>query len=213
MSRDYAKSQHKEHKPIPGWSWMLAGLAIGLFVALLVYIKDNSSGKLAITETVSKVFQPQKQTDTREVKKSVSEKPPELTSNKPKFDFYTILPELEVAIPEHELLKTPDTSSEKETNQQYMLQAGSFKKFEEAEELTKSPFKRLKGLVSKKKPEPQPEPVPAEPPASTRRCDRPGRRFRAVSSTSEWAGTSRRSPSGARGRRSRARARGRDRRP
>jgi cell division protein FtsN len=136
MPRDYAKNQHKEHKPIPGWIWMLAGLAIGLFIALLVYIKDNTSGKLAITETVSKVFQPQKQTDTREVKKTESTRPSEpASSSKPKFDFYTILPELEVAIPEHELLKTPDSSSEKESSQQYMLQAGSFKKFEEADKL------------------------------------------------------------------------------
>ena len=136
MPRDYAKSQHKEHKPIPGWIWMLAGLAIGLFVALLVYIKDNSSGKLAITETVSKVFQPQKQTDTRDVKKSQPTKPDEpAASSKPKFDFYTILPELEVAIPEHELLKSPDSTVEKQNSQQYMLQAGSFKKFAEADKL------------------------------------------------------------------------------
>jgi len=134
MPRDYAKSQHKENRPIPGWIWMLAGLAIGLFVALLVYIKDNSSGKLAITETVAKVFQ--KQTETRGVKKERSTKPPEPVSNsKPKFDFYTILPELEVAIPEQELINTNNNSSTNTTNQQYILQAGSFKKFEEADKL------------------------------------------------------------------------------
>jgi len=134
MSRDYAKSQHKEHKPIPGWIWMLAGLIIGLFVALLVYIKDNSSGKLVITETVAKVFQ--KQNDTRDVKKSQATKPPEpASSTKPKFDFYTILPELEVAIPEQELLKSTNDSSGTKSTQQYMLQAGSFKKFEEADKL------------------------------------------------------------------------------
>lgn len=136
MSRDYAKNQHKEHKPIPGWIWMLAGLAIGLFIALLVYIKNNSSGKLAITETVSKVFQKQKQTDTRDVKKSQTTKPSEpASSTKPKFDFYTILPELEVAIPEQELIKSTNDSTEKQSTQQYMLQAGSFKKFEEADKL------------------------------------------------------------------------------
>ena len=136
MPRDYAKSQHTEHKPIPGWIWMLAGLTIGLFVALLVYIKDNSSGKLAITDTVAKVFQPQKQTDTRDVKQSQNTKPPEpSTSTKPKFDFYTILPELEVAIPEQELIDTKESSKEPTSNQQYMLQAGSFKKFEEADKL------------------------------------------------------------------------------
>jgi len=134
MPRDYAKRQHKEHRPIPGWIWMLAGLAIGLFVALLVYIKDNSSGKLAITETVAKVFQ--KQTETRGVKKEKTNKPPEpTTSSKPKFDFYTILPELEVAIPEQELINTNNNPPANTTNQQYMLQAGSFKKFEEADKL------------------------------------------------------------------------------
>ncbi|MCW8901520.1 MAG: SPOR domain-containing protein [Gammaproteobacteria bacterium] len=139
MPRDYAKSHHKEQKPIPGWIWMMAGLIIGLFVALLVYIKDNSSGKLAITETVAKVFQPQKQTDTRDVKNSQPTEPhapPEpASSTKPKFDFYTILPELEVAIPEQELINSADDSSESKSIQQYILQAGSFKKFEEADKL------------------------------------------------------------------------------
>ena len=136
MPRDYAKSQHNEHKPIPGWIWMMAGLFIGLFVALLVYIKDNSSGKLAITETVSKVFQTQKPTDTRDVKKSQTTQPPEpASSTKPMFDFYTILPELEVAIPEQELINSTKDSNEKTSTQQYMLQAGSFKKFAEADKL------------------------------------------------------------------------------
>lgn len=133
MSRDYAKSQQNEHKPIPGWVWMLAGLAIGLFVALLVYIKDNSSGKLIITETVSKVFQ--NQSEARGVKKETATPPPEpVSSNKPKFDFYTILPELEVAIPEQELINNTNTSTAK-AKQQYILQAGSFKKFAEADKL------------------------------------------------------------------------------
>ena len=125
MPRDYAKSQHSEHKPIPGWIWMLAGLAIGLFVALLVYIKDNSSGKLAITETVAKVFQTQKQTDTRDVKKSQTNKPPEPSSStKPKFDFYTILPELEVAIPEQELINTTNNSTKNKTMLEFRRKYG-----------------------------------------------------------------------------------------
>lgn len=137
VPRDYAKSQHKEQKPIPGWIWMLAGLIIGLFVALLVYIKDNSSGKLAITETVSKVFQNKTTNETRGVKKDKATAPPAPSnSNKPKFDFYTILPELEVAIPEQELI---DASEEKnngrKTKINYILQAGSFKSYKEADKL------------------------------------------------------------------------------
>jgi len=135
VPRDYAKSHHKEAKPIPGWIWMLAGLIIGLFVALLVYIKDNSSGTIAITETVSKVFQ--QKNETRGVKKEPSKAPPEPpVNNKPKFDFYTILPELEVAIPEQDLINSNNaTTSNSKTNQQFILQAGSFKKFEEADKL------------------------------------------------------------------------------
>lgn len=137
MPRDYAKSQHKEAKPIPGWIWMLAGLMIGLFVALLVYIKDNSTGKLAITETVSKVFQTKTQKDTRDVKKTKPTAPPEPPNNsKPKFDFYTILPELEVAIPEQELIKAnKETNTNSKTNEEYILQAGSFKAYSEADKL------------------------------------------------------------------------------
>jgi len=135
VPRDYAKSHHKEAKPIPGWIWMLAGLIIGLFVALLVYIKDNSSGTIAITETVSKVFQ--QKNEARGVKKEPSKAPPEPpVNNKPKFDFYTILPELEVAIPEQDLINNNNTTtSNSKTNQQFILQAGSFKKFEEADKL------------------------------------------------------------------------------
>jgi len=137
MPRDYAKSQHKEQRPIPGWIWLLAGLMIGLFVALLVYIKDNSTGKLAITETVSKVFQPKATNEARGVKKDTATAPPEpSTSNKPKFDFYTILPELEVAIPEIDLIKEDkEENSTSKTKQQYILQAGSFKSFSEADKL------------------------------------------------------------------------------
>ncbi|MFK5912998.1 MAG: SPOR domain-containing protein [Woeseiaceae bacterium] len=135
MPRDYAKkSPRQDKKPLPGWLWLSAGLIIGLFVALLVYIKDNSTGKLAITETVSKVFQTQK--ETRGVKKeNVNAPPPPPANNKPKFDFYTILPELEVAIPEQELLDTHKDSSSSKSTVEYILQAGSFKQYGEADKL------------------------------------------------------------------------------
>lgn len=138
MPRDYVKSQHKEHKPIPGWIWLLSGLIIGLFIALLVYIKDNSTGKLTIPKTVAKVFQPHSQDEARGVKQDKASPPPPpadktATKTKPKFDFYTILPELEVAVPEKELLK--ESEGPTKSNEQFILQAGSFRKFEEADKL------------------------------------------------------------------------------
>jgi cell division protein FtsN len=135
MPKDYAKIQHKEHKPIPGWVWMTAGLVIGLFVALLVYISDNSSSKNSLSEKVSKAFT-SKTNDARSVKKQKSE-PDSLgkTLNKLKFDFYTILPELEVAIPEQDLLDSFKNTKADKTSHKYILQAGSFKKFEDADRL------------------------------------------------------------------------------
>ncbi len=135
MPRDYAKSRTSEPRPIPGWLWMLAGLIIGLFVALLVYIKDNSSGKVALSDTVAKVFQ-KKNPDARAVKKQPQTAPPPPPANttRPKFDFYTILPELEVAIPEQELLDSNKSAPPQQHNE-YMLQAGSFRKYSEAERL------------------------------------------------------------------------------
>lgn len=131
MSKDYAKSQHKEAKPIPGWVWLLAGLIIGLFVALLVYISDNSSNKLNLSDKVSKAFTTSKNTDVRAVKKNSTEAPP----SKPKFDFYTILPELEVAIPEQDLLDVFKNNPSNEIKHHFILQAGSFRKFSEADRL------------------------------------------------------------------------------
>lgn len=131
MSKDYAKRQHKEAKPIPGWVWLSAGLIIGLFVALLVYINDNGSNKLNLSEKVSKAFKTNKSTDTRAVKKNNSEAP----TKKPKFDFYTILPELEVAIPEQDLLDVFKDNQSKKIKHHFILQAGSFRKFAEADRL------------------------------------------------------------------------------
>ena len=70
-TRDYKHSGRKKQKPaLPGWVWLLSGLAIGLFVALLVYLKDAPTPE-TITATpsisVSKGAQ-----DTRGVRKVYS---------------------------------------------------------------------------------------------------------------------------------------------
>ena len=58
------------------------------------------------------------------------------SSSKPRFDFYTILPELEVTVPDEEILKT---TKKHETNNKptepLMLQAGSFRRHDAADKL------------------------------------------------------------------------------
>jgi cell division protein FtsN len=141
MSRDYAKTPRPKHKAsLPGWVWMLGGLFIGLFVALLIYLdKTNPQRESAnIGEAVTQFFQ-QKAKDVREATQTETkvESKPADSKTLPRFDFYTILPELEVAIPEEELIaasKKPETQTASQ-GIDYMLQAGSFRNMEQADRL------------------------------------------------------------------------------
>ena len=76
---------------------MFAGLLIGLFVAFLVYIKMQSGVQppqvflkesLPAKETVTETGTPDRE-DATDAKPS-----------EPRFDFYTLLPEMEVVVPE-----------------------------------------------------------------------------------------------------------------
>jgi len=143
MPRDYAKSSKNQKKPgqLPGWAWMLGGLAIGLFVAFLVYLNNNvHPGKK------SNLVQAFKETlnDARDVRKAKAPPPPPAAKTptktggktKPSFDFYTILPELEVAVPEQDIAaQSKKPASQQDSNVNYILQAGSFRDYKQADQL------------------------------------------------------------------------------
>lgn len=142
MSRDYVRTPRPKHKAsLPGWLWMLGGLFIGLFVALLVYLDSTNPQRetAKIGEAVTNFFQ-QKAQDVREAtSQAKAEKDTKATdtTSLPRFDFYTILPELEVAIPEEELVAASKTPADPTTAGKidYMLQAGSFRNLEQADRL------------------------------------------------------------------------------
>lgn len=129
MARDYkntAKPKGKTPKPLPGWAWLSTGLAIGLFVALLVYLKDHmplnrdGSGKPLVVEKGRPAEIKKAETDNK-------------ASQRPRFDFYNLLPEMEVLIPDQDVA----AEREREPAEQvvYYLQVASFRKFEEADSL------------------------------------------------------------------------------
>lgn len=126
MARKMAKKNKSKSAPLPGWVWMATGLFIGLFVAFLVHLKDNYPALTlpAAEKTVKKSGR-----DTREVRKT-----PEVP--KTQFDFYTILPEMEIAIPDSEV---SDSSTDKNPafkhDSQFILQAGSFNKLAQADQM------------------------------------------------------------------------------
>lgn len=153
MPSDYkSRLNQKQKKSLPGYLWLLSGLAIGLFVAFIIYLdkqpeNDNNFGT-AIQLELEKL---------KNKKNEITEKETTVITKKdkekkePKFNFYTILPELEVLIPESET-RPPDirpestsTSTKTSTNintnktnsahKQYVLQVGSFQNLQDAEKL------------------------------------------------------------------------------
>ncbi len=123
--RDYAKrttTRSNKKKPLPGWVWMLGGLVAGLFIAFLVYVQKEGT---APTRIASKAKDKPAVTDTRAVKKTTPPPAPKKRDGI-NFDFYNILPELEVVIPDLELGREEEKAT-------YYLQVGSFKSQEEAE--------------------------------------------------------------------------------
>jgi cell division protein FtsN len=110
-----------------GWLSFLTGLALGLFVALLVYLQSHST-----------LPNPMDQQTVEQAPVQGPDNNPSTPTAKPRFDFYTILPEMEVKVPEWKIdteepqkpqQETPATTS----GDAYMLQVGSFQRLEEAD--------------------------------------------------------------------------------
>lgn len=144
-----AKSSNKS---LPGWLWMVSGLVIGSFVSFLVFLKMNV--EVAETETKQTVKQPVVKS-TPEVKPRVQEKASE--PEKDRFEFYSILPEREVSVPANKT-DSVDQSAEKSDNKsntsnkaregvKYLLQAGSFNRFKDADK--RKATLALMGVTSK----------------------------------------------------------------
>ena len=112
---------------------MFGGLAIGLFIAFLVYLDKQPPSEISFSDAVKTELDKIKQHSTDSTTKPKPETP---ARQEPKFNFYTILPELEVLIPEDEI-RPP--ASKKTTSaadsKRYILQAGSFRSRQDAEKL------------------------------------------------------------------------------
>ena len=122
MARRKKRSSAKSSSIIPAWIWLTLGILIGLGIAM--FTKSNGRH----------VNQPQASTPSQP---SITTEP----KTKQKFDFYTLLPELEIVIP-HEETQPPkqkpnsaNTQAQNNYKGGYLLQAGSFQQFNEADSL------------------------------------------------------------------------------
>lgn len=131
MTRDYKNSRKPSRKParkagrkpMPGWIWMLWGLGVGLAVALWVYVNDRQPGQSVVAEQ-----RPRPEVTTKT-------EPQEDETPSRRFDFYEMLPRFEVVIPEVETGTPTPGDAPVERPGSYVLQAGSFKKFQDADRM------------------------------------------------------------------------------
>lgn len=129
MPRDYKhRAQRKpKKKPVSGFLWLLAGLLLGGLIVSLMWIRGQ--GDSAGGEWVGAV--PDRPPQGQPQPRSVEVPPPP----KPRFDFYNMLPEMEVAVPEEELAERPTTQAQEAAPVDYLVQLGSFRRSEDADRL------------------------------------------------------------------------------
>jgi len=138
MAADYkSRATRKQKKSLPGYVWLLSGLAIGLFIAFIVYLDKQPEN----TNDFGSAVQQELEKLKKQANKNAATKATPVTKKEQKFNFYTILPELEVLIPENET-RPPDSRTEttdktitNTAKKQYVLQVGSFQNLSDAEKL------------------------------------------------------------------------------
>ncbi len=147
MTRDYKSranpGRRKTGSGIPGWVWFIAGLLVGLFFSGLAWLKLLPAPEMVQPMVIQ----------APEVRPDPPPEEREPPPPKPRFDFYTILPEMEVVVPEPEpeeepravVSSRPARPDARErppkpavTGGRYMLQMGSFRRYADADRLKAS---------------------------------------------------------------------------
>jgi cell division protein FtsN len=138
MSRDYKHAEvfSPGTRPLPLWIWLFAVVAISGFVGLIYYLDQYERTK-SIAQHVD--------TGNAKPADSAETQGPPAAETKSRFDFYKLLPKLSVDVdkPDSAQPRTqtaPATTTNNQTESaapvfSYILQAGSFKDFQEADRL------------------------------------------------------------------------------
>ena len=131
MTRDFAKKPRPKNRRsgyqsrVPAWVWLFTGSVLGAFIMFLVYLTGISPQPTQF---------PNLSLDENSVPEPVSSTPTpnndEYETPKPRFDFYTLLKESEVA-----KVEPPDANIPIPTGPQYDLQVGSFQNPDDADRL------------------------------------------------------------------------------
>lgn len=136
MARDYKHrgqrgSRRNQPQTVAWWKWLSAAVLIGLFVVFLISLKGSAPERASVTK---KLGPP----EAKPAEKAKQRKPVKTKAKpeEPRFDFYTILPEKEVVVPDYEIkTRVREERVGKAKPARYILQAGSFRDYKEADSL------------------------------------------------------------------------------
>lgn len=121
----------------PGWVWMLFGLGLGLIVAIGVYLRVPGGTRAPESRTATAVETAPPRAVPAETRQP--EKPPQRApAEGNRFDFYEILPQFEVVVPENDgpAAATPAARPRPAAAPgSFLLQAGSFSAAADADRL------------------------------------------------------------------------------
>ena len=129
MTRDFANSKRKPARrkvsnassrstPIPGsppWLWFVSGVLCGVFLSGLLWLAFQTPNTPAAGKPAT----------------SIGERTASEQSPRPRFDFYTLLPEQKI-----DVNMEPDPiarGSSEDSTEQFLLQAGSFRQEQDAD--------------------------------------------------------------------------------
>jgi len=122
---------------LPGWIWLIVGMLLGLALSALAIWRDwlpgpkSSAGQSASTDEGA----PDLSNDTQ----VISAKPPPAPKPDQEFDFYTVLPEMQVVLPEKDSPKASDApvvpTALADGRFRFVLQLGSFGNLKDADSL------------------------------------------------------------------------------
>lgn len=133
MTRDYRKRAQPEEKPKPAappaWVPFFYGFLLGALVVGVSWVIFTPAGTPLVVPDYLVSEEDHKPAD------SAAETDNESEPQRPRFDFYTILPEMEVVISDEEAQPPPvdDGPAKIENDVRYRLQVGSFKRMTDAD--------------------------------------------------------------------------------
>jgi len=126
--RKRRSTRTKKKDEYPGWAWGVWGLAIGLSVAAAIWVTDRRGQPIEAVAARDPASLGSALDNNGEAATAEAE------PKKNRFDFYDMLPNFEVIIPEEDPEVTQDTEPKAlEVPGTYVLQAGSFTAFADAD--------------------------------------------------------------------------------